>query len=214
MYMPDNTKKLHAEKTVLYSANQTPAPLFFSALQRMLLILSLGMGCQWPLRVLIPFIVVTVAGVVDNIGDCSACQSANDPHFKKPDWRSIENGIRGNALGSVLSALIGGPIQSTATTNIGIASAGGITSRKVAYLASIMLMIALLFPGLTNVLSMIPTPVLGAVLVFSCSYIMCGGFSALGGVFEVSQMILKKMFDDVQVRVRDGVLSVDVSADL
>jgi len=129
--------------------------------------------------VLIPFVVVTIAGVVDNIGDFSACQSADDPNFKKPDWRSIESGIRGNALGTALSGLLGGPIQSTATTNIGIAGASGITSRVVAYVAGIMLMAASFFPGLTNLLSMIPTPVLGAVLLYSGCYIMSGGFSAL-----------------------------------
>ena len=129
--------------------------------------------------VLIPFVVITVAGVVDNIGDFSACQSADDPNFRKPDWRSIESGIRGNALGTALSGLLGGPIQSTATTNIGIAGASGITSRIVAYVAGIMLMAASFFPGLTNLLSMIPTPVLGAVLLYSGCYIMSGGFSAL-----------------------------------
>lgn len=130
-------------------------------------------------RALIPFIVVTVAGVVDNIGDYTACQSADDPNFKKPDWRSIENGIRGNSFGTVLSGLMGGCIQSTATTNIGIAGASGITSRVVAYLTGIMLMIASFFPGLTSLLSLIPTPVLGAVLLYSGCYIMAGGFSAL-----------------------------------
>ena len=134
---------------------------------------------SFDLRVLIPFIVITVAGVVDNIGDFSACQSADDPHFKKPNWKSIESGIRGNALGTALSGLLGGPIQSTATTNIGIAGASGITSRKVAYLACGMLMAASFFPGLTTVLSVIPTPVLGAVLLYSGCYIMAGGFSAL-----------------------------------
>ena len=134
---------------------------------------------SFDLRALIPFIVVTVAGVVDNIGDFSACQSADDPDFKKPDWKSIESGIRGNALATALSGLVGGPIQSTATTNIGIAGASGITSRAVAYLAGAMLMIASFFPGLTGVLSMIPTPVLGAVLLYSGCYIMAGGFGAL-----------------------------------
>lgn len=134
---------------------------------------------SFDLRVLIPFVVVTVAGIVDNIGDFSACQSADDPHFKKPNWKSIESGIRGNALGTAVSGLLGGPIQSTATTNIGIAGASGITSRKVAYLASAMLMIASVFPWLTGTLSMIPTPVLGAVLLYSGCYIMAGGFSAL-----------------------------------
>lgn len=134
---------------------------------------------SFDLRSLIPFTVVTVAGIVDNIGDYSACQSADDPNFKKPDWRSIESGIRGNALSTVLSGLLGGPIQSTATTNIGIAGASGITSRVVAYVAGGMLMVASFFPALTSLLSLIPTPVLGAVLLYSGCYIMAGGFSAL-----------------------------------
>ena len=134
---------------------------------------------SFDLRALIPFTVVTVAGIVDNIGDYSACQSADDPNFKKPDWRSIESGIRGNALGTTLSGLLGGSIQSTATTNIGIAGASGITSRVVAYLAGGMLMAASFFPALTSLLSLIPTPVLGAVLLYSGCYIMAGGFSAL-----------------------------------
>ena len=138
-----------------------------------------GLSYSFDLRVLIPFVVVTVAGVVDNIGDFSACQSADNPNFKKPDWRSIEGGIRGNGVGSIISGLIGGPVQSTATTNIGIAGASGITSRVVAYLTGAMLMLVSFFPGITGVLSLIPTPVLGAVLLYSGCYIMAGGFSAL-----------------------------------
>ena len=131
------------------------------------------------LQLVIPFSVVTVAAIVDNIGDYSSCQSADNPKFEKPDWKSIEGGIRGSALGSILAGFIGGPIQSTATTNIGIASASGITSRKVAYLTSAMLIIAAFFPIISGALSLIPTPVLGAVLMFSICYIMAGGFSAL-----------------------------------
>lgn len=130
-------------------------------------------------RMIIPFLIVTVAAVVDNIGDYSACQNMNDPGREKPDWRSIENGIRGGALGTVLSGLVGGCIQSTATTNIGIAGASGVTSRKVAYLAGGLLMAVSFFPGLTGLLSLIPEPVLGAVLMYSMCYIMAGGFSTL-----------------------------------
>jgi NCS2 family nucleobase:cation symporter-2 len=130
-------------------------------------------------QMIIPFSVVTVAAIVDNIGDYSSCQSADNPKFEKPDWKSIEGGIRGSALGTFIAGFIGGPIQSTATTNIGIARASGITSRKVAYLASAMLIIAAFFPTIGGALSLIPTPVLGAVLMFSICYIMAGGFSAL-----------------------------------
>lgn len=127
----------------------------------------------------IPFIIVTIAAIVDNIGDYSSSQSADNPNFEKPNWKSIEGGIRASAAGTFLAGIIGGPMQSTATTNIGIASASGITSRKVAYVASGMLMVAAFFPIIGGALSLIPTPVLGAVLMYSICYIMAGGFSAL-----------------------------------
>ena len=130
-------------------------------------------------RALVPFIVVTIASVVDNIGDFTAVQSSNDVNFKKPNWKSIENGIRGASIGTIISGLAGGPVQSTATTNIGIANASGITSRMVAYVASAMLIVASFFPMITGALSMIPSPVLGAVLMYSGCYIMAGGFSVL-----------------------------------
>lgn len=130
-------------------------------------------------RMIAPFGIISLAAVVDNIGDFSACQAANDPGRKKPDWHSIERGIRGGSIGTMLPALIGGLPQSTATTNIGIAGAAGITSRAVAYLAGAMLMAVSFFPGIAGVLCMIPSPVLGAVLIYSMCYIMAGGFSTL-----------------------------------
>lgn len=131
------------------------------------------------LNAAIPFVIVTIAAIVDNIGDYSSTQSADNPNFEKPNWKSIEGGIRASALGTSMAGIIGGPMQSTATTNIGIASASGITSRKVAYLASGMLMVAAFFPTISGALALIPTPVLGAVLMYSICYIMAGGFSAL-----------------------------------
>lgn len=130
-------------------------------------------------QAVIPFVIVTIAAIVDNIGDYSSTQSADNPNFEKPDWKSIEGGIRASALGTLFAGFIGGPMQSTATTNIGIAGASGITSRKVAYWASTMLMAAAFFPIISGALSLIPTPVLGAVLMYSICYIMAGGFAAL-----------------------------------
>ena len=131
------------------------------------------------LNAAIPFIIVTIVAIVDNIGDYSSAQSADNPNYEKPDWKSIERGIRASAAGTFLAGIMGGPMQSTATTNIGVASASGITSRKVAYLASGMLMVAAFFPTISGALALIPTPVLGAVLMYSICYIMAGGFAAL-----------------------------------
>ncbi len=128
---------------------------------------------------LMPFAIITIAAVVDNIGDFSASQRANG--VETPDWHSIESGIRGSGIGTAFSALIGGSAQSTATTNIGIANSAGITSRIVAYVAGGMLVAVSFFPGISGVLSMIPEPVLGAVILYSMCYIMSGGFETLSG---------------------------------
>ncbi len=134
---------------------------------------------SFDVRMLVPFFIISIAGIVDNIGDFTAVQAANDPNMKKTDWRSIERGIRGGSLASGIIALLGGAAQSTSTANIGIAGASGITSRKVAYVAGGMLIVVSFFPGVMSVLSMIPEPVLGAVLMYSMCYIMSGGFSTL-----------------------------------
>ncbi|HWQ75585.1 MAG TPA: solute carrier family 23 protein [Syntrophomonas sp.] len=141
---------------------------------------TLHFAFDW--RVVIPFLIVTVAAIVDNIGDYSATQRISLPNYQRPNWSSIENGIRASGLGSLLAGLMGGVIQSTATTNIGVAGATGVTSRRVAYIAGGLLIALAFFPRMTGALMLIPEPVLGAVLIFSIAYIMAGGFAALSSV--------------------------------
>lgn len=136
---------------------------------------------SFDVRMIIPFAMISVATVIDNIGDFSASQSADNPNLRKADWKSIAGGIRANSLGNILSGFLGGPMLTTSTTNIGITSAGGITSRRVGYVTGIMLIILSFFPGLTDVFALMPVPVLGAVLLYSGCYIMAGGFSILSG---------------------------------
>lgn len=133
-------------------------------------------------RAIIPFLVVTIASVIDNIGDFTAIQSTNDANFQKPDWRMIQTGMRGAGIGTAISALFGGMIQGTATANIGIAGATGITSRMVAYVGGAMMIVLAFIPKLTGFLSMIPSPVLGAILLYSVCFIMAGGFQTLASI--------------------------------
>jgi len=156
------------------------AELTKTPLVRLPLPTALQFSFDW--RVAIPFLIVTVAAIVDNIGDYSATQRISEPHYQRPNWSSIENGIRASGLGSLLAGLLGGVIQSTATTNIGVAGATGVNSRKVAYIAGGLLIALAFFPRMMGALMLIPEPVLGAVLIFSIAYIMAGGFSALSAV--------------------------------
>lgn len=145
---------------------------------------------SFDVKMIVPFLIIAVAAVVDNIGDFTATQTANDPTNRKPNWKSIESGIRAGSLGTAISALFGGSAQATATTNIGIAGASGITSRAIAYVGGAMLMVVAFLPRVTGLLSMIPEPVLGAVLLYSMCYLMSGGFNTLA----TREMDTKRIF--------------------
>lgn len=129
--------------------------------------------------VALPFIVITAAGLIDNIGDFSAAQAANNGPRSKPNWQSIQKGIRACGVGLMLSGLLGGSISSTSTSNTGIAKATGITSRVVVYITGGILVVLAFCPRVISVLSIIPEPVLGAVLMFATCYIMASGFGMI-----------------------------------
>lgn len=128
---------------------------------------------------ILPFAIVGVAAVVDNIGDFSASQSIALQKGEKINWDSIRNGISGGALGTAVGICAGSSLQSTATANIGVAKATGILSKSVAFGAAILMIVISFFPKLTSILSIIPEPVLGAVLMYSMCYIMSNGFTSM-----------------------------------
>lgn len=128
---------------------------------------------------IMPFAIFAFVSLIDNIADLSSIQTLNQPGLKKVDWKRIGRGIRGSSVGTVATAFLGGTAQGTATANIGVAGATGVTSRIVAYVAAGMLIVLSFFPGITGIISVVPEPVLGAVLIYSLSYIMAGGFSTL-----------------------------------
>ena len=138
---------------------------------------KIALAFDW--RAVIPFTIVSISAIVDNIGDFTAAQKISDPNYKRPDWKCIESGIRASGVGSAVAGLLGGVIQSTATANLGVARATGITSRIVGYGACGILILLAFFPKLTGALMLIPEPVLGAILLYSVTYIMAGGFSSL-----------------------------------
>lgn len=138
---------------------------------------SLQLSFDW--MVALPYLVITAAGLVDNIGDFSAAQAANDGAQVKTNWHSIERGIRACGIGLVVTGLLGGSIMSTSTSNTGISKATGITSRRVVYAAGALLIALAFFPRAIGILAIIPEPVLGAALMFATCYIMASGFSIL-----------------------------------
>lgn len=105
--------------------------------------------------------------------------------------KKISGGILAGGLCSVLSGLLGGVGQSTFSSNVGLSMATGATSRAIAWPAGLICIALAFIPRLAAVFSVMPQPVMGAVVV----YVSC--FMILGGI----QVMMSRMFDTRRIFV-------------
>jgi NCS2 family nucleobase:cation symporter-2 len=91
----------------------------------------------------------------------------------------VAGGILAGSIGTTLSGLIGGMGQSTFSSNVGLSMATGVTSRAVALPAGLILVALACFPKLATAFSVIPAPVMGAVLVYAACFMILGGLQVM-----------------------------------
>ena len=80
---------------------------------------------------------------------------------------SISRGLLAEAIGTITAGLLGGVGQSTSSTNIAVSIATGATSRGIAFAAGSLLIGCAFLPKVAAVFALIPTPVMGALLIFT-----------------------------------------------
>ena len=141
----------------------------------------------WSLDVsLLPaFFIACLASTLKSVGDLTLCQKANDLEWKRTDLKSVSGGILAASIGTTMAGLFGGIGQSTFSSNVGLSIATGATSRHIALPCGVILICLAFIPGLAAVFTIMPPPVMGAILV----YVAC--FMILGGI----QVITSRMLD-------------------
>jgi NCS2 family nucleobase:cation symporter-2 len=135
----------------------------------------------WTLEsaLVLPFAVAAVAASLKAIANVTTCQKANDADWVRADMRSISTGVVGDRLGSVVAGVIGAHGINSSTSNVGLASATGVTSRRVAYPIAALLLLLAFVPKLGLIFYMMPRPVAGAALVFSSTFIIINGLEIM-----------------------------------
>jgi len=126
-----------------------------------------------------PFLIASLSSVLKSVGDLTLCQKINDTHWKRTDMKSVAGGILAGSIGTTLSGLIGGVGQSTFSSNVGLSMATGVTSRAIALPAGLILVALAFFPKLAAAFSVIPAPVIGAVLVYVACFMILGGLQVM-----------------------------------
>ena len=142
-------------------------------------------GISFSTVMLLPFVVAAFSSALKTMGDLTTCQKINDADWKRIEMRSISRGMLACAAGNITSGLLGALGQSVSSSNIGLSIATGATSRRIGYAAGGILMLLAFFPKLAAIFVIMPTPVMGASLIFTVCFMIMAGI----------QIIMSRMID-------------------
>lgn len=142
-------------------------------------------GISFSLALVIPFVVAALSSALKTMGDLTTCQKINDADWKRIEMKSIGRGILACGAGNIASGLLGALGQSVSSSNIGLSIATGATSRYIGYAAGSILMLLAFFPKLAGIFVIMPTPVMGASLIFAVCFMIMAGI----------QIVMSRMID-------------------
>jgi xanthine permease XanP len=144
-----------------------------------------GFGISFNQLFIVPFAVAALSSALKTMGDLAICQKTNDASWKRLEMISVSRGIRACAVGNIASGFLGALGQSVSSSNIGLAIATGATSRYIGFTAGIILILLAFLPKLAAIFVIMPTPVMGASLVFAVCFMILAGM----------QIIMSRMID-------------------
>jgi NCS2 family nucleobase:cation symporter-2 len=135
-------------------------------------------GFVWPGIVgIIAVIVCFFATAVETTGHTLAvCRITGVP---QESWR-IRGAVSNDGIGSVISALFGGMALTSYSQNIGVISLTGVGSRFVVAAGGAFLVVMALIPKVGAIIALMPSAVLGGVLLFMFGMVASVGIDIIG----------------------------------
>ena len=125
--------------------------------------LDLALGAEfWAL--LPAFVVVTLVGAIETIGDGVAIQRVSRRQPQATDFRLVQGALNADGVGNLLSGLIGTPPNTTYSTSISLAELTGVAARRVGVYIGVFFVLLALSPKVTALLVAIPNPVAAAYI--------------------------------------------------
>ncbi len=127
----------------------------------------------------VTFIIAGIAAAIRTVGVVTTCEKINNANWKRPNIKNIEAGVLADGIGTVFAGILGVPGTSTAPSLVGITKITGVTSRVMAFVVAIILVILMFLPKFVAFFLIMPIPVAGAALVFTGSFMISGGIQIM-----------------------------------
>ncbi|MBV8119687.1 MAG: xanthine/uracil/vitamin C permease [Alphaproteobacteria bacterium] len=130
-------------------------------------------------RLIPAFLMAGTAAMLRTVGVITTCQKINDLDWKRPELKSIQAGIIADGIGCVIGGLVGVIGMNSAVGPVGVAKAAGATSRYIGFSCAAILVIFALIPKYGALFLIMPQPVIGALMVFTASFMIAGGIQII-----------------------------------
>lgn len=124
---------------------------------------------------IVPFVAAALASSIKEAGLIISCQKTNDSQWKRPNMRSMSGGLVASGVGSVVAGGLGGLGLGISAGSVGLAAATGSTSRIIGVWVALMFAALAFMPKLTALLALVPSPVMGAGLLYVACHLVSSG---------------------------------------
>lgn len=145
---------------------------------------------SFDLSLILPFIIVSLCASLKTFGNLTTCQKINDTRWKEVNMKNISKGLFADGIGVGIGGLLGGMAVDTSASNVGLSAATSATSRWIAYCAGGIIICLGFMPKLSSIFSIMPSPVMGAIVIFVTCFMIISGLQIL----LTSKTDVKKIF--------------------
>jgi xanthine/uracil permease len=129
----------------------------------------------WALAAILPYLLASLMVAVDTLGSGVVIDKMNNDKWCRPDLPMIGRLLNGLGLCLLLNGLTGTVSSAVSSVNLGLAHITGVAARRAGVVAGFLLMILAFLPEITAAMILMPKPVIGAILIYTASYMMVSG---------------------------------------
>jgi len=129
--------------------------------------------CKFDLTAILAMAPIAIASMMEHIGDISAISATVGENYVEDP--GLHRTLIGDGLATSLSALVGGPANTTYGENTGVLELSRVHDPKVIRLAAIYAVVLSFIPKFAGVISTLPAAIVGGV-----SFILYGMIAAIG----------------------------------
>ena len=110
------------------------------------------------------FVVVTLVGAIETVGDGVAIQRVSQRRPRATDFRVVQGALNADGVGNLLSGLAGTLPNTTYSNSISLAEVTGIAAKRVGIVIGVIFVAVAFFPKVIALLIAIPGPVAAAYI--------------------------------------------------